>query len=131
MNDFDLHTVRIALHLLAVSVWVGGQIVLAGLVPVMRDIGGDAPKRAAARFGRLAWPFFGLAVATGIWNIAELEGSQTNEYLLTLVAKLAAVTVSGVAAFVHQRTPSVALRGVSGGLGLLSALAALVLGVML
>ena len=41
-------------------------------VPLLRDIGGDAPKRAAQRFGQVAWPFFGLAVVTGIWNLSEV-----------------------------------------------------------
>ena len=34
---------RLFVHVLAASVWVGGQIVLAGLVPTLRSIGDDAP----------------------------------------------------------------------------------------
>ena len=73
MNDFDLDSFRIFLHLLAVSVWVGGQIVLAALVPFLRGVHPDAPRRAAVRFGRVAWPFFTLAVATGIWSLSEVN----------------------------------------------------------
>ena len=43
---------------------------------------------------------------------------------------MAALT-SGFAAFIHTRTPSPAVRGATGGIGLVAALGALVLGVML
>ncbi|NCG39290.1 MAG: hypothetical protein GWP48_17480 [Actinobacteria bacterium] len=131
MNDFNLDTIRLAIHLLSVCIWVGGQIILGGLVPVLREISPEAPKKAAARFGQVAWPAFGVAIITGIWNIVELEGTQTNEYNVTLGVKLLAVTLSGMAAFVHQRTPSPIMRAITGALGLVAALVALVLGVML
>ncbi len=73
VTDFDLDTIRISLHILAASVWVGGQVVMASLVPVLRSIGPDVPRRVANRFGRVAWPFFGLAVVTGIWNLSAIE----------------------------------------------------------
>lgn len=131
MLPFTLDTFRVTLHLLAVTVWIGGQLVLAALVPILRDIGGDAPKRAAQRFGQVAWPFFALAVVTGIWNLLEIPSGQSNEYNVTLGIKLLVVVASGMAAFVHTRTPSPAVRGATGGIGLVAALAALVLGVML
>lgn len=126
-----LDTVRISLHILAVCVWVGGQLVLAALVPILRDIGGDAPKRAAQRFGQISWPFFGLAVVTGIWNLLDVPSNTTTEYQITLGIKIVLVLASGSAAFVHTRTSSPAVRGVTGGIGLLAALGALVLGVRL
>lgn len=131
MLPFTLDTFRISLHVLAVTVWVGGQIVLAALVPVLREIGGDAPKRAAQRFGQVSWPFFGLAVVTGIWNMLEVPSGSTTEYQATLGLKILLVLASGAAAFVHTRTPSPAVRGATGGIGLVAALGALVLGVML
>lgn len=126
-----LDTVRISLHILAVCVWVGGQLVLAALVPILRDIGGDAPKRAAQRFGQISWPFFGLAVVTGIWNLLDVPSNTTTEYQVTLGIKIVLVLASGSAAFVHTRISSPAVRGVTGGIGLLAALGALVLGVRL
>jgi len=131
MLPFTLDTLRITLHLLGVTVWIGGQLVLAALVPILRDIGGDAPKRAAQRFGQVAWPFFGLAVVTGIWNLLEIPSGQSTAYHVTLGIKLLLVVASGAAAFVHTRTTSPAVRGATGGIGLVAALAALVLGVML
>lgn len=132
MNDFDLDTLRVSLHILAASVWIGGQIVLAALVPVLRQIGGDAPRQAANRFGRVAWPFFALAVITGIWNLLEIDvGDRSTAYHVTLGVKLLVVAAAGTAAAVHSLTPSPALRGITGAVGLLGSLAALVLGVML
>lgn len=124
-------TIRISLHIVAVCVWVGGQVVLAALVPILREIGSDAPKRVAQRFGQVSWPFFGLAVVTGIWSLLEVPSNATTGYHVTLGIKILLVLTSGGAAFVHTRTPSPAVRGATGGLGLLAALAALVLGVRL
>lgn len=131
MLPFTLDTFRISLHILAVTVWVGGQLVLAALVPVLREVGHDAPKKAAARFGQVAWPFFGLAVATGIWNLLEVPSGSTTEYQTTLGIKILLVVASGFAAFIHTRTPSPAVRGATGAIGLITGLGALVLGVML
>ncbi|MEZ5165411.1 MAG: hypothetical protein R2695_02600 [Acidimicrobiales bacterium] len=92
MNDFDLDTLRISLHVLAACVWIGGQIVLAALVPVLREISPEAPRKAANRFGRVAWPFFALAVATGIWNLFAIEvGDRSTAFQVTLAVKLVVV----------------------------------------
>ena len=125
-------TVRISLHLLGVSVWIGGQIVLAALVPVARAVGPDVPRRLARRFGQVAWPFFALAVVTGIWNLTQVHVSDhTVGYQITLAVKLLLVAVSGVTAFLHGLVPNPVARGVTAGLALLAALAALVCGVLL
>lgn len=131
MLPFTLETVRISIHILAVCVWIGGQLLVAALVPTLREIGHDAPKVVAQRFGQVAWPAFGVAVLTGIWNLLEVPTGQTSEYHVTLGIKLALVVLSGLAAFVHTRTPSPAVRGATGGIGLIAGLGALVLGVML
>ena len=131
MLPFTLDTVRLSLHILAVCIWIGGQLVVAAAVPVLREVGSDAPRLVARRFGQVAWPAFGLAVVTGSWSILTLPSGQSFEYNVTLGVKLLLVVVSGVAAFVHQQTASPALRGATGGLGLVSALGALVRGVML
>jgi len=131
MLPFTLDTVRLSLHILAVCVWIGGQLVVAAAVPVLREVGSDAPRLVARCFGQVAWPAFGLAVVTGFWSILTLPSGQSFEYNVTLGVKLLLVVGSGVAAFVHQQTSSPALRGATGGLGLASALGALVLGVML
>jgi putative copper export protein len=128
-------TIRLFLHILAATVWVGGQIALAALVPVVRATGGSEATRAAARrFQMVAWPAFALLVATGIWNIFEVDlTNQSSSYQTTLAVKLALVLISGLGAFGHtvltRRNP--ALGGAMAGIALLAALGATFLGVLL
>lgn len=132
VNDFDLDTVRISLHILAACVWVGGQVVMAALLPLLRSLGPDVPRQVANRFGRVAWPFFGLAVVTGTWNLWEIEvGDRSTAYHVTLGVKLLVVAATGSAAAMHSLTSSPALRGITGAIGLVGSLAAVVFGVML
>jgi uncharacterized membrane protein len=128
-------TVRLFLHVLAATVWVGGQIVLAALVPAVRRAGGAESTRVVARrFQFVAWPAFAVLVATGIWNLVEVDvANQSGPYLTTLSVKLGLVVVSGVCAFGHimlvRRRP--ALGGALAGLALLAALGATFIGVLL
>ncbi len=124
-------TIRVFLHVLAATVWVGGQLTLAGLVPGLRAIAPDAPKAVARRFNTIAWPAFAVLLVTGVWNILALEPEWSSEYGTTLLVKLAVVLVSGVTAFLHTRAKSKAGLAVFGALTGISALAALFLGVML
>jgi putative copper export protein len=128
-------TIRLFLHILGATVWVGGQIALAALVPVVRNTGGtDATRAAARRFQIAAWPAFALLVATGIWNLLEVDvANQSSEYQTTVAVKLVLVLISGLAAFGHialvRRQP--ALGGALAGFALLGALGATFLGVLL
>lgn len=133
MLSVTLADFRLFLHVLAATVWVGGQITLAGLVPALRRAGADIPKAAAQAFGRVAWPAFGILVATGVWNIAadHEEIHDSSAFRNTLIVKLVLVVLSGVAAFAHARATS--RRGLAvwgAGTGLF-ALAALLFGVIL
>jgi len=131
MLPFTLDTLRLSLHVVATCVWIGGQILVAALVPVMRGISDDAPRQMAQRFGMVAWPAFGLAVLTGVWNLLALPSGLSTAYHVTLGIKVLLVVVTGFAAFVHTRTSKASVRGATGGIGLLASLAVLVLGVML
>ena len=126
-------TVRLFLHVLAATIWVGGQLVLAALVPALRRFGTDVLGAAARRFNQVAWVAFAVLIITGIWNIAAVSPqiSHNASYRTTLIVKLAAVAVSGVAAFLHARARTARGRAVYGALTGISALAALVLGVLL
>jgi putative copper export protein len=130
MLPFHLETLRLFLHVLAATIWVGGQLVLAALVPALRRAGPDVPRTAARAFNRVAWPAFGVLVATGIWNIVA-EGDRGGAYRTTLMIKLTVVAASGVAAFLHMRATSRRGMTVFGALTGLTALAALLLGVVL
>lgn len=132
MLPITLDTVRLTLHVLAACVWVGGQVVLAGLVPTARSLGEDAPKKVARAFNRIAWPAFAVLVVTGVWNLLEVRvGDRTTAYHATLGLKLFVVAASGTSAAVHATTRSRALLAVTGALTGLSALVAVLLGVML
>jgi putative copper export protein len=123
--------VRLSLHVLGATIWVGGQIVLAALVPVLRGAGGDTVRLAARRFNTVAWPAFALWVVTGGWNIAAQSDSDHGAFRTTLIVKLVVVAMSGVAAALHARARTPAARGLWGAVSGLTALAALVLGVLL
>ncbi len=125
-------TVRIFLHVLAASIWVGGQIVLAGLVPSLRRAFPESTKVAARAFARVAWPAFALVVVTGLWNLTEISVSGTSTaYQITLFVKISLAIVSGAAAAVHQVGRSRAALAVGGALGLLAALGAMFCGYLL
>ena len=126
-------TVRLFLHVLAATIWVGGQLTLAALVPVLRRFGADAPGVVARRFNQVAWTAFVILIVTGIWNIVAVRSqvSGSASYRTTLIVKLAVVVVSGVTAALHIRSRTARGRAVFGALTSLSALAALFLGVLL
>jgi putative copper export protein len=67
-------TIRLFLHVLAATIWVGGQLTLAALVPVLRRFGSEVPRAAARRFNQVAWTAFTVLVATGVWNIIAVRG---------------------------------------------------------
>jgi putative copper export protein len=126
-----LTSIRPFLHVLAATVWVGGQLTLAGLVPGLRAMSTDAPRIAARSFNRIAWPAFAVLVATGIWNIVDLKPTWDSEYGHTLILKLAVVALSGLAALAHAHSRSRTLLAVFGALTAVSALGALFLGILL
>lgn len=85
----------------------------------------------ARAFNRLAWPAFGVLVATGVWNLLEVEvGDRPTRYHVVLGIKLLAVTASGVST-VHVVSRSKVALAVGGSLAGLGALVALFLGVWL
>jgi len=124
-------TVRLFIHVTAATIWVGGQLTLAGLVPGLRSLSPDAPRAVAARFNRIAWPAFGVLVVTGIWNIVAVSPVWDSDYGRTLSVKLVVVAISGTAAFVHARSRSRRGLALFGAVSGIAALTALFLGVQL
>ena len=130
MLGVDLETVRLFLHVLAATVWVGGQITLAALVPALRGAGSGAPRAAARAFNRVAWPAFGVLLLTGVWNLLA-EQSDDPAYERTLMLKYTLVLVSGVTALLHARARSRGAMATFGALTGLSAIATLFVGILL
>jgi len=118
-------------HVLAATVWVGGQLTLAGLVPGLRALSDDAPRTVARRFNRIAWPAFGVLVVTGIWNVLAINPQWDTRYGRTVMVKVLVATVAGVAAFLHTIARSKAGLAAFGALSALGALGALFLGIQL
>ena len=122
---------RLFVHLLAATIWVGGQLVLAALVPALRAAGPDVPGAAARAFSRVAWPAFAVLLLTGIWNIAATGDDSNDGQPVMLLAKLAVVAISGATAYLHSHADAPRARGLYGAATGLSAVLALLLGVLL
>jgi putative copper export protein len=127
-----LDTIRLTLHVLAATVWVGGQIVMTGLVGPARQLGGDAPRTLARAFARLAWPAYALLLLTGVWNVAAVHyADQDPAWKAVLVAKIAVVIVAGVAVGLHQRATTKGQMALWGSIGGTASVAALAMGILL
>lgn len=125
-------TIRLFLHVLAATVWVGGQLTLAGLVPVVRKLGPEATKTVARQFDRIAWPAFAVLIATGIWNLVEVDiADASSEYQATVLAKLLLVGLTGGGAAAHRAASSKKVLAIGGAASAIGALGALFLGVQL
>jgi putative copper export protein len=125
-------TVRLFLHVLAATVWVGGQLTLAGLVPGLRALDPAAPRIVARRFNRIAWPAYVALLVTGVWNLFESDfDARSTEWQVTLFVKLVVVALSGASAATHAVTTSKAVLAIGGAVAGLSGLGALFLGVQL
>lgn len=127
-----IDSVRIFLHVLAASVWVGGQLALAGVVPSLRRSHPTATKVVANAFARVAWPAFVVAVLTGIWSLMAVDiTASSSAYQATVLMKLALAAASGVFAAVHANGRTKAALAIGGALGALTGIAAMFLGVLL
>ncbi len=125
-------TIRLFLHVLAASVWVGGQIVLAGLVPSLRRFDPAVTKVSARAFNRVAWPALAVSFVTGLWNLVEVDiGDLDTEYQITAFVHVALAALTGAAAAVHTIGRSKLALALGGAVGAVAALGALFVGLML
>jgi len=147
MVPVSLGSVRLTLHILAASIWVGGQLVLGGLIPAVRPAGVERVRAVAQAFQRIAWPAFAVVVATGVWNLTAIDAAnRSREWWTTMLVKLALVAASGTAAAIHVLVLGPAVRratddgsrrraamgsGICEGISVLAGLGALFLGVVL
>jgi len=130
---FNLDTIRIFLHVLAVTVWLGGQIVMLAILPVLKEAGVEGlPAKVAQAFQNVAWPAMALAIFTGIWNIFAIDiENATTAWNIVFGFKFLAVVASGVSAFIHAKATEPAKKGLFGALGFGTALLATFLGIVI
>ena len=120
-------SIRIFLHVMGATIWVGGQFTLAALVPVLRKSTGnnsEVIKAVARGFNRIAWPAFAVLIATGVWNMSSIPKDAPSNYSMVLGMKMMIVLLSGLAAFMHSKAKnpkSVAMWGSISGVAALSA----------
>jgi putative copper export protein len=127
-----LDSLRIFLHILAVAVWVGGQIVLAGLVPAIRSSAPEALPKVAQAFARVAWPAMIVIVFTGMWGLGSSSASDSDTaYMVTFAVKMVMVFIAVAATVVHSQGSSKAAKAIGGALGLLGSLLAAYAGILL
>ena len=122
---------RLFLHITAATIWVGGQLVLAALVPSLRGISPQAPAIAARAFARIAWPAFAVLIVTGAWNTWAVRDDLHDSYAVLFASKLVVVALSGLTAWLHARATTPAARGGFGAATAAFALLAVLLGVQL
>jgi putative copper export protein len=126
-----LDGIRVSIHVLAATIWVGGQLTLAGLVPTARTLGDRAAQALAQAFARIQWPAYAVLVITGFWNISATHGGQPTAWQVVLGVKIAVVALAGIGAFLHSRARTKAGLAGWGAVTALSSVAALALGVFL
>ena len=123
-------------HVVAACIWIGGQITVAAVIPLLRGVGGDGSANLASVVGRryqvIAWPAFAALAVTGVINVGN-AGLQWSHLLdsaagRTLAVKLGLVALSGAAAALHAfvQAPRGRSAAWSAGLGSVSLLAAVV-----
>jgi len=131
------------IHVLAACVWIGGQITLGLVMPMLRPTP-DVMRDIARRFQNLAWAAFAVLVGTGFINLHDagvsLAHLNATPQARTLSIKLVFVFISGAAAAIHaywvaprmrdsSPTKRAAAAGALGGVSLLAAMVAALFGV--
>ena len=124
-------SIRLFLHVIGATIWVGGQLVFAALVPVLKKKDSALPKIVAHQFNKIAWPAYGLLILTGMWNMASLPKEVPSNYSAFLGVKMTVVIFSAVAAILHSRAKSTKGMAMWGALSGLAAMSATYLGVLL
>jgi len=124
-----IDTIRIFLHILAASIWVGGQFVLANVVSGLRRDHRDALPVVARAFARIAWPAFVVTVVTGVWSLLSID-TLDSDAQIALALKIVAVAVSAGAAAAHSASSSRLIKALGGALGSIAAVIAMLLAVV-
>lgn len=125
-------TFRIFVHVLAATIWVGGQFTLAGIVPVLRREHPESTRSVARAFAGLAWPSFIVLVITGIWNVMEVRLDQADwRYVATVIVHIGSATLAALLTVVHSFGRSRIALALGGAFGALFSVTALFIGILL
>ena len=128
MLTIDIDVIRVTLHVLAATVWVGGQIVLVALIPTLHRAAPAAVVPVARTFAWVSWPAFALLILTGLWSFpfgVEMGAA----FQSTMGVKLMLVMLSGLGVLAHNLARRPVLKSIWGAVGLLAAVGALLFGV--
>jgi putative copper export protein len=131
MLSINVDVIRLTLHILAATIWVGGMIVLGALAGPLRRAAPEALAPATRTFAWVAWPAFAVLIATGVWNLVAGGPVSSTAYQSTLMLKLVLVVASGVGAGLHTIVRNPTLKGIWATVALLGAVGAVLLGVTL
>ncbi len=128
-----LTTVRMFIHVLAATVWVGGQLVLGGLVGVVRtQAGAEGTRAVARRFAMLSWPAYVVLLFTGIWNALEIPfESYPDSYKQVFGMKMTFFIITGAGAALHSLVAKPWAKAVGGAASALGAVGVLFFAVAL
>ena len=127
-----LNSIRSYLHILAVCVWLGGQVVLAGVVPKLRKTNPEALTNIAKGYASIAWPAMVLIVFTGAWGLGAIDvADKSTEYMVTLGIKMMLVAGAVIATLIHSFGTSKMAKGLGGAIGLFATITAAYCGVLL
>ena len=132
MLTVDWSTIRLFLHVLAATVWVGGQLTLLGLVPTLRGLSPDGPRLAARRFNVLAWSAFARPARHRHLEPAGRAGRDPHHRLAGHArAEAPAGRRLGHRRRVPRRRPVKVVLAVGGAVALLGGIGAVFLGIQL
>jgi len=128
----SFYSTLVFFHILGVTVWLGGQIILSAVVPRLRKEAPTAIKIVAQQYANIAWPALVLIVITGIFQLATQTSTEmSTEYMITFALKMTLVAVAIASTIIHSAGTSKMALAIGGAFGLLGTLGAAYLGVLL
>jgi uncharacterized membrane protein len=77
MVNFTGSDIVLWIHVLAACIWIGGQITLGMMMPMLRTVP-DIMRDVARRFQNLAWVAYAMLIVTGLVNLHDAGISLTN-----------------------------------------------------
>lgn len=127
-----LDSIRTFIHLVAVMIWVGGQIVLAALVPKVRGVAPQAMTTMARGFASVAWPAMIVIVFSGVWGLADTDfTNRSSQYIVTFGLKMLLVAATIIATIIHSAGTTKMAKALGGAVGLLASVFAAYAGVLM